>query len=64
MTGNERLPRTAGTRDVRQQILSTHLAMPFRPAPALRQKRGQDAPGRGISPYQDEERPCPTGSLS
>jgi len=24
MTGNERLPRTAGTRDVRQQILSTH----------------------------------------
>jgi hypothetical protein len=31
---------------------------------ALRQKRGQDAPGRGISPYQDEERPCPIRSLS
>ena len=31
---------------------------------ALRQKRGQDAPGRGISPYQNEERPCPGASLS
>jgi hypothetical protein len=35
-----------------------------RPGPALRQKRGQDAPGRGISPWREKERPCPTGSLS